>query len=511
MSEPAAAHRQREFGPWMAAAAAFLYALACASGIAGLGDTDPYRHLAYAHALWISRFALHGFPFLPFTTLGTTGVDLWWGFHLFLIPFSGLGVIWGARIAGACIAALATGGLAWLLRRLGQRHGALFALAPWAFSYSYAFRGHLARPGFLTLPLILFGLAAGAGELPAGFALAAAFAHGLLHLSSPLSPFYVLLGLTGARLAGAKGSSRALLWSIGGLGLAFLLRPDRALYLPVAFLLNVDALGILAKASRFGGQELLALPLRDLFFESGAGFALLAISVAAGFGRERAGSRPLRFAAALALVVTTLLTLRTARFLEYGLALIALTAGLYWPKDGLRGMRARVLVGAATLALIVLAIRNVRMAGEEGSLIGPPALYEGLAKAVRAEVPPGSMLFTDDVFRTGAVYASLPEYRYIVMADPALLLTASPIDYYRWSHAVHDGTFCDAPSCPGARASPRLLARAIASFGADWIITSEPARISPMVATMLRAPQLYKPVYAAQAGEEGYVLWHLEP
>ncbi|GAC1552813.1 MAG: hypothetical protein NVS2B9_18000 [Myxococcales bacterium] len=62
--------------PWPAAAIAGVFALLCASGIPGLGDTDPYRHLATAAEVWRTRFALRGLPFLPFTLLGDTGVDL---------------------------------------------------------------------------------------------------------------------------------------------------------------------------------------------------------------------------------------------------------------------------------------------------------------------------------------------------------------------------------------------------------------------------------------------------
>src|SRR5207245_10883158 len=97
------------------------------------------------------------------------------------------------RLAGAAIGAFAAVALAWLLRRLGQERPAAFALAPLAISPFFAFRDHLARPTHLTVPLVLAGLAAGAGGLHPGFAFAPPFLPGLLHLYSPLSPFSACL------------------------------------------------------------------------------------------------------------------------------------------------------------------------------------------------------------------------------------------------------------------------------------------------------------------------------
>ncbi len=493
----------------VAAALAAAFALACASGIPGLGDTDPYRHLAYAAAVWRSGFALRGWPMLPFTLLGDTGVDPWWGFHRLLIPFSALGTLWGARFAGACIAAAVAASIAWMLRRLGQPRAAWFALAPLAFSFFTAYRSQLARPAPLTVPLALACLVAGAGELGPGFALAASFAYGLLHLSAPLSVFFALVGFAGTRLGGGKGSARAVLWSIGGLAAGLLARPDRAFYLPVAFLTNANALGADSRMSGMGA-ELRSLPIGDLTFEICAGCSLLALAVLLSRSQGSAGSRPVRSAVLLAVVATAALSLWSARFLEYCTVLLAFAAGLVWPRERLRSRRGRWAAWAAAVALIALAGRNLHLAWEEGSFTGTPALYERLAVALRQRVPAGAVLFTDDLFITAPIFASLPEYRYLAMADPSLLYASSPLDYYRWRHAVEDGTFCEAPACPGRPIAPRGVARAIASFGSEWAITSRPARASRQVQAMLDAPPLFEPVWSGQDGDAGFVLWRLK-
>ena len=505
--------RPRRADLLVAGALAFAFAAACASGIDGLGDGDPYRHLATARELVRSRFRMRGAPFLPFTLLADSGVDLWLGFHWLMVPFTALDNVWGARLAGAAIAVFTALSLAWLLRRLGQDRPAAFAVAPLAISPFFAFRDHLARPTHLTVPLVVAGLAAGAGELHPGFALAAAFAHGLLHLSSPLSPFFVLLGLVGARIGGRRGSPRALLWSIGGLALAFLVRPDRAQYLTVAFLHNATTLDLFgSEPLPDSGLEAKALAPDFLLAEVWFGLVLLAAAWWASRGRTPAGTRPMRSAALLALALVLPLSLRTARFLDYAGPLLAIGAGLFWPREALREGARRFLPVAAAIAAAALCARNLSIAWEVGnSNLGPPTTYERIAAEVRERVPPGSLLFTDDTFRTAPIFAALPEYRYISMADPSLLHAANPALFWQWHHAVHDGTSCRARKCDHARSGPEAVAEAVRAFSSEWIVTDASTRPSAMAREMAGAPGRFELVAGVRTDGFGLALWHLKP
>jgi hypothetical protein len=486
-----------------------VFALCCASGIPGLGDTDPYRHLRYAIELWRSGLKLRGHPYVPFTLLGNTGVDLWLGFHWLLLPFTPLGVLWGARLAGACIAAAVAGFLVWFLRRLGQAAPLAFALAPLAISPFFAFRDHLARPAHLTVPLVLLALAAGAGELAFGWAFAAGVAHGLLHLSSPLTPFYALAGLCGARLSGARGSARAFLWSVGGLAVALLCRPDRAAYLSVAFLHNAGTLGLLPGGVAPGsGVEAAPLPWQALLLETWPGLCLLALAVVLSRGGTPSGSRPMRSAALLALAASFVLTLRTARFLDYVPPLFAVAAALLWPREGLRTRAHKIAAAGAVLAGIALSMSHLALAWEVGSAaVEPPAAFEGLAREVRGRVAAGAVIFTDDTFRTAAVYASLPEYRYISIADPSLLQAANPALFWIWHHAVHDATLCESPRCVEAPAGPAAIARAVGSFGSEWIVMS--GAPSLLLRELVAAPATFELAAAAGPPEGRLLLWHV--
>src|SRR5262249_13726935 len=127
-------------------------------------------------------------PFLPFTLLADPGADLWWGFHLLLLPLTPLGNVWGSRIAGALIAAALAGTMAYLIHRGGQRRAAVFALLPLVASPVFAYRDH--RPSSL-------------GRVPGRFpACANCWRRRFLH-SFPCTP--VLPALPDLRAAGSSG------------------------------------------------------------------------------------------------------------------------------------------------------------------------------------------------------------------------------------------------------------------------------------------------------------------
>jgi hypothetical protein len=290
-------------------------------------------------------------------------------------------------------------------------------------------------------------------------------------------------------------------------------RPDRAEYLTVAFLHNATTLDLLARESLpNSGLEAKPLAAEHLLAEVWFGLALLAAAWWVSRGRTPAGSRAMRVSVLLAIAVVLPRSLRTARVLDYVPPLLALAAGLFWPREGLREGARRLLPAAAALCAAALAARNVSIAWEVGnSKLGPPSTYERLAEEVRALVPGGSLLFTDDTFRTAPIYASLPEYRYISMADPSLLHAANPALFWQWHHAVEDATYCAARRCDGAPSGPEAVAKAVRAFSSEWIVTDASPHPSAMVRAMAAAPDRFELVAGVAAGGFGLALWHLKP
>jgi len=520
-------HRARWRQVALAAGIAAIFALILGSGIEGLGDTDPYRHLEYARQLWRSGFALRNHPFLPLSLLADPGADLWWGFHLLLVPFTLFGNLWGGRLAGAAIAAATAGTSAYLLHRGGQRRAAIFALLPLIASPVFAYRDHLARPAHLTVALVAINLFAGAAVVSPIAAGVASFLHSLIHMSSPLSPVFALLGAVGASIGAWSGRRffrgedalalplKPILWSVGGLAAGLLLRPDRAAYPFVAYQISTAALGATA-AGRLPHApfELQAISAQMLARNGVALAAALALAIALGWKKERAGSLGPRCAALLASALALVLCSRTTRFLDYLVPQLSIAAAMFWPREGVLASKPRLRAGFA-LAGALLAVwfgrSNIVSAWEIGNkYLDPPGVFERMAAVVRAQVPPGSILFTDDPFMTEVLYASLPEYRYVVAYDPAVLFTASPRLFWRWHHAVSDGIACDERECPGERPSPAAVAWAVQSFGSAWAVTSAPLRAFSMQTVLARGEPLFQLAgFSPRRGSGGLYLWHL--
>jgi hypothetical protein len=509
MEPTGAVHTPRAQAVTAAAVAAAL-ALVYASGVPGLSDSDPYSHLAYARALWESGLSLRGHPFLPLTILGKSGVDLWLGFHWLLLPFAPLGVLWGARIAGACIAAVVAGTLAWLLFRFRPGSTWAFGIAPLLLSGTFALRGNVARPAHLTVPLLLIELLCGAGTLPRAAAAGAAFAHGLLHLSAPLAPLFAAVGWFGARLAGRRGTERAVLWAVAGLGVALIARPDRGSYLALALLTNLQALGLSGAQLPMTGSELLTMPAKAFVQETGPGLALIVLAAVLGRRLQRRGTPEARYAALLATALCLAATVRGRRFVDYAVPMEAFCAGLLWPAAGVGPRARRYLVPA--LALVAALLFAVRV--HDTWILGrktpePPETMARIAADVRARVPAGSMIFTDDPFVTEVIYSALPEYRYVLMYDPAVLYLESAPDFWRWYHAAWGAYDCTAPRCPDARANATDAARAVKSFGADWMITSAALGVRSLQEVARRSPAQFEFIDYAPGAVHGLALWRV--
>jgi hypothetical protein len=495
----------------LAAGLAAGLALLCALGLDGLADTDPYRHLAYARQLWESHFTLRGHPHLPYTLLGQSGVDLWWGFHLLMVPFSFLGVLWGARVAGVAVAAAQAGSMAWLTRRLGQGQGWLFALAPTLLSGAFLNRAFAARPGHLTIPLLALNLAAGAGALSPGWAAGAAFAHGLLHLSSPLSPVFAGLGLLGALLARQPASVRGVMYSLGGLALAFVVRPDRAQYLPVALTHNLGALGHLSVGTLpQTGLELHPITL-DYFLEFAGGVVLLLLAMLwLGRGRPRAGSPAMRAASLLAVGTSLALCFQGLRFLDYLLPFAALAAALHAPQPWPRWAWERPVGVALGLGVLWLTARNVKRSWVLGNALLPtPANLASFAGLIREKVPSGTLLVTEDLLYSGVLYSALPDYQYLCAYDPTLLYAASPERFWEWDHLVAEGRHCALPSCGPGVQDAQEVADAIRSLGSDWFVSFYTRTGYSVLPLLGDHPELFELVGTAPARSGRLSLWRV--
>jgi hypothetical protein len=190
-------------------------------------DPDVFYHFRHA-AIYASGDLFSGeFPWGPYSIIGKFSSDIWYGFHVILIPFAWTGdPLLGMRLAGVFVTAVCMFLLYLACARLDIKP-ALFW--PFVLLFSSAFLLHrltMLRPQVLSLGLnvLLLALLA-AGNIRGVFL--AAFASAWLHLSLFFAPVILLGVFVGTKLLTEKSLAwRESLALAGGLITGWLLRPN---------------------------------------------------------------------------------------------------------------------------------------------------------------------------------------------------------------------------------------------------------------------------------------------
>jgi hypothetical protein len=117
-----------------------------------VADLDGFYHIGHAFAYAEGGMFQTAMPWATQSVIGDQGADMWWGFHVGLMPFTMIpDVAWSIRVAGLLLTLLLAGCVLWILGRHGVEGAgwwtALFLIAiPNVF-----FRFLMVRPHMLTL------------------------------------------------------------------------------------------------------------------------------------------------------------------------------------------------------------------------------------------------------------------------------------------------------------------------------------------------------------------------
>ncbi len=121
-----------------------------------VADADSFYHMGHA-----ARYAADGvfdtsFPWATVSVIGDLGGDLWWGFHVLLLPFAALGdVVEGIRAAAFVSTALLAAAFWWVLRRHAVPGPGWWTALFLTVSPNVLFRYLMVRPHVLSLALAL--------------------------------------------------------------------------------------------------------------------------------------------------------------------------------------------------------------------------------------------------------------------------------------------------------------------------------------------------------------------
>lgn len=482
-----------------------------------IADPDSFYHVGHARLYAATSVMDTSFPWTAFSTIGDEGADLWWGFHMVLIPLSG-----GADVAAAVRRAafgLTLAGLllvAWLAIRHRLANAPLWALVFFLSVPNVLFRYLAVRPEVLSVPLALLLLSA-------------------LVRRQPLLTLLLATAITWVHLSMFwMGPGIAMVWAGAVLADRWIAGPARSGALPgwprqlpsMALLVGAGtALGWILRPHAPGAARLAWIQIAKLLFEK-TGDAPLTFAVdlapldlhtlgvtawpllfpwAAALGwlawtglrrREALWNIP---AAERILLWTTLVlaagflgmtVLLARRSLVHWAAFATVFAGVAFTHLS-PAARKNVLSRALLMSLVPLfAFALWRNALNIQYVAQPPDTLEEVATWLADNSRPGDLVFNTHWDTFGPLFARDGVNRFVGGMDPIFQFARSPALYWEFHHLSTDAgaeVTCPDPVCSeeNVKDSYGVFTE---DFGARWILV-EPRRNPRLTLHLLRDPR----------------------
>jgi hypothetical protein len=459
------------------------------------GDFDGYYHIKWARLLWENMRAGHfrppAFPWLPLTTLSPSEyVDHHLLFHIILIPFTWFRDLQlGAKIAAIVFASLAVFSCYWLIVRYEVRYRLVWLLALLACSAPFLYRMNMTKAP----PFAIIFLAIGSyllferkywQLLPLAFVFALTYDMFVLLILAAVI-WAIVIGWTEERF-----EWRPLVWVGIGSALGLIINP----YFPHNLYLFYEHARVKITANDFStkvGQEWYPYDTREFMINCYVALVAMLIGyLAFEAGDRKRAQKPMYF-----LMLSTLLLIMTARwkrFAEYfppvAILFVAFTLESFWrgravfthlPQDVMEDLQPfldrqetaasaqeirnqetwRVIkVGFVAVALGFALFANVYRTSKDIHESDPRDYYAKGAAWMRANIPPGELVFNTDWDDFPRLFYYDPTHVYTSGLDPTYLLDKN-VELSRLYDRITTGDEED----PG----PLIRDR----FGARWIFS----------------------------------------
>jgi len=477
-------------------------------------DPDALYHLRHAWILRTRGIFTGEFPWVRFSAIEREASDLWYGFHVLLVPFTfGEDLMRGVELAGLAVPIACLALVCAAFARLGIRRPLFWTLAFAFLTGDGLFRITMVRPHPISLGLALLLFAFACEERPprAAVILCAALL-AWTHLALAWVALLVFAAVAGARHFERRRPPLAWAgWTALGLAAGALARPNplggiRLASIQVATWLATRG----AKVPLDVGREL--KPFGWVHFETQLLPAAVLVATACALALRRGGEDAeervkLRSTLALLAVFAAMTFAVARRSNDFLVAFAAVAAGL---STGRAWDRAQGFARAA-LALIVLgsvataaAMSVDRYRGYASTVPGPDRLKEA-ALWLRDHAEEGDVVFNAHWDQFAPLFFWNPRCRCVNGNDP-IFLYAYDRRLYGIAHqletdefSVVGGRACVVDAAPGDT-GPRIELRTALSerFQARWVLVQK-AR-TPKLSLALRSQRGFELAFET-AGE----------
>ena len=226
-----------------------------------IADPDGFYHIRHAYIYRTQDLFDSSFPWTQFSVIKKYGADIWYGFHIFLIPFTYFkDLVFGIKVAGVFVTLSTFLTFWWALKRLEVIWPWLWPILLVTASPDLMYRLTMTRPHSLTLGLSLLIFSFLIKGKPWPILLASALTS-FIHLALSWIPILIILIITLARkihklpVEWAKVQAMSL-----GLLLGLLARPNPLEALKLAYTQVVQILFVkINEIPLYFGRELKGL------------------------------------------------------------------------------------------------------------------------------------------------------------------------------------------------------------------------------------------------------------
>ncbi len=453
-------------------------------------DFDALYHFRHAFLYRTSGLTNSDFLWTSASLLSVWPGDLWYGFHLLLIPFTFFDSLTGVRLATIFFSAAAVSSFYWLLRRLSIRYPLFWTVILVFSSGDFFFRLFMARPHVLSLFLsfLFLGLSVRGRFWPLFFVSALI---AWLHLSLAWVPLLISLVLAAVVLF----SERRFLWPLSsaaallGAVLGWLLRPHplaaaKLAYVQIVDLFLIKRQGIPLKF----GRELNTLLPSDAFIQYlplAILIAALSASVFYFLWRHRLPLlsppylRAVFLSSTLLAVIFTLLAIfaarRSADFVSGFTILAAASLLTLLLSDPISRLRIHtplfpVIGGVCFILLFILSIWVVPIFIKNSR---SPDYLRSAALWLKDNTPPGTVVFNPYWDDFPNLFFWDPNNYYIGGMDPIFTYMFSPERYWQMHFIAYTGApvTCAQIRCREEEAEPIALVLA-RDFNARYLVVN---------------------------------------
>jgi hypothetical protein len=472
-----------------------------------IADLDAFYHIGHAAAYAEGSIFDTSFPWGTQSAVADHGADLWWGFHVLLLPLAIGDVEWGIRFGALALTALVLG----TFLHVARRHGAVRVLW-WTAAFFVAvpnvlFREIMLRPHVLSLAgalLLLSILVRGRWWQATAVSAAIAWVHlGLAWVAPSIAVAYAFVRAVERALGSEEGRGSvpplaALMAVTAGTAAGWVLRPHPLQALELASVQIVRLLAAKATEEPLTfSAELSPLSAGDLVAMSGLFLVVwVGALVAALFGAIKAKltrpeERRLLFTALLVSTAFLALAVLSARrameyWVAFGCLALPFLAHVVAPWFRRRAVRA--------VAVMLIAL-HVGWAGwrhwiNVEVVASPPDTMAGVASFLLEQSAPGDVVFHAKWDNFGPLFAHNRSNRYLGGMDPIFQFAHDPRRYWEFFYLSADVNVewtCDAFPCASGSATDTHVALRD-HFRARWVVV-EPWRNPRFTLYLLNDPR----------------------